>query len=169
MADQLRERGITYAPDYLVNSGGVIQVADELHGFDFERARERTLKIFDATASVLAEADAEGISPSVAADRLAERRIAARGAVRAAVAAGSRRQRLAGGRAPTAPEGPIGSSTAAPGAAESSEHLRTMYRCVYDETTEPGAATRRPGLRMRGSTPWVAAEPRPSRPRSPGS
>ncbi|KQX62081.1 Glu/Leu/Phe/Val dehydrogenase dimerization domain-containing protein [Angustibacter sp. Root456] len=77
VADQLRERGITYAPDYLVNSGGVIQVADELHGFDFERARERTLKIFDATASVLAEADAEGVSPSVAADRLAERRIAA--------------------------------------------------------------------------------------------
>ena len=77
VADQLRERGITYAPDYLVNSGGVIQVADELHGFDFDRARERTLKIFDATASVLAEADAEGISPSVAADRLAERRIAA--------------------------------------------------------------------------------------------
>jgi valine dehydrogenase (NAD+) len=77
VADQLRGRGITYAPDYLVNSGGVIQVADELHGFDFDRARERTLRIFDATAAVLAEADAEGVAPSVAADRLAERRIAA--------------------------------------------------------------------------------------------
>ncbi len=77
VADQLLARAITYAPDYLVNSGGVIQVADELHGFSFERARERTLRIFDATAAVLAEADAEGIAPSVAADRLAERRIAA--------------------------------------------------------------------------------------------
>ena len=76
MAEQLLARGITYAPDYLVNSGGVIQVADELHGFSFERARERTLGIFDATAAVLAEADAEHVRPSVAADRLAERRIA---------------------------------------------------------------------------------------------
>jgi valine dehydrogenase (NAD+) len=77
VADQLREREITYAPDYVVNAGGVIQVADELHGFDFERARERTLKIFDATAAVLAEAAAEGITTSLAADRLAERRIGA--------------------------------------------------------------------------------------------
>jgi valine dehydrogenase (NAD+) len=77
VADQLVARGITYAPDYLVNSGGVIQVADELHGFSFDRARDRTLKIFDATAAVLAEADAEHVPPSVAADRLAERRIAA--------------------------------------------------------------------------------------------
>src|SRR6476620_7215161 len=37
---QLAERGILYAPDYVVNAGGLIQVADELHGFDFERARE---------------------------------------------------------------------------------------------------------------------------------
>ena len=34
-----RSAGILYAPDYVVNAGGVIQVADELHGFDFERAR----------------------------------------------------------------------------------------------------------------------------------
>ena len=36
---QLADRGILYAPDYVVNAGGLIQVADELHGFDFERAR----------------------------------------------------------------------------------------------------------------------------------
>ena len=77
VADLLLERGITYAPDYLVNAGGVIQVDDERHGFSFERARERTLGIFDATASVLTEASNEGVSPAVAADRLAERRIAA--------------------------------------------------------------------------------------------
>ena len=44
---QLADRGILYAPDYVVNAGGLIQVADELHGFDFERARERASHIFD--------------------------------------------------------------------------------------------------------------------------
>ena len=38
---QLADAGILYAPDYVVNAGGLIQVADELHGFDFERARSR--------------------------------------------------------------------------------------------------------------------------------
>ena len=77
VAELLVERGIVYAPDYVVNAGGVIQVADELHGFSFERARERAVRIFDTTRSVLATADAEGVAPSAAADRLAERRIAA--------------------------------------------------------------------------------------------
>ncbi|HKN51512.1 MAG TPA: Glu/Leu/Phe/Val dehydrogenase dimerization domain-containing protein, partial [Amycolatopsis sp.] len=39
---QLAERGILYAPDYLVNAGGVIQVDDERHGFDFARAKRKT-------------------------------------------------------------------------------------------------------------------------------
>ena len=71
----LAERGILYAPDYCVNAGGVIQVADELHGFSFERARAKTTTIFDTTARVLAAATEEGISPATAADRLAERRM----------------------------------------------------------------------------------------------
>ena len=41
---QLEERGILYAPDYCVNSGGLIQVADELHGFSFERAHQRATR-----------------------------------------------------------------------------------------------------------------------------
>ena len=77
VAQRLADRAITYAPDYLVNAGGVIQVADELHGFDLERATARTLKIFDTTLDVLAMADAEGVVPAEAADRLAEARIAA--------------------------------------------------------------------------------------------
>lgn len=72
---QLQERGITYAPDYCVNSGGVIQVADELEGFDFGRAKMRATKIFDTTLGVLQRAQAEGISPSAAADSLAEQRM----------------------------------------------------------------------------------------------
>ncbi len=76
-ADRLAARGITYAPDFLVNAGGVIQVSDELHGFDFERARARTAGIHDATARVLARAEEQGITPAEAADHLAEERMAA--------------------------------------------------------------------------------------------
>jgi valine dehydrogenase (NAD+) len=76
IAKQLEQRGIVYAPDYCVNSGGLIQVADELGGFDFERARARATGIYDTTAAVLRTAVTEGVPPSTAADRIAERRIA---------------------------------------------------------------------------------------------
>jgi valine dehydrogenase (NAD+) len=78
----LADHGIIYAPDYLVNSGGVIQVADELHGFNFERAKARAEQIFGTTKQILATADKEGVPPAVAADRLAERRIAEVGRLR---------------------------------------------------------------------------------------
>ncbi|HWS57047.1 MAG TPA: Glu/Leu/Phe/Val dehydrogenase dimerization domain-containing protein [Actinotalea sp.] len=78
-AERLRERGITYAPDFLVNAGGVIQVSDELHGFDMDRARERTATIFEHTLEVLRSADADDVTPAVAADSIAERRVAAGG------------------------------------------------------------------------------------------
>jgi valine dehydrogenase (NAD+) len=71
----LAERGILYAPDYCVNSGGVIQVADELEGFDFERAKQRASGIFETTRTVLEIARSEDVPTSVAADRLAERRM----------------------------------------------------------------------------------------------
>jgi valine dehydrogenase (NAD+) len=73
----LADRGILYAPDYLVNSGGVIQVADELHGFDFTRAKAKAAKIFDTTLEIFERADREGVPPAVAADRIAEQRMAA--------------------------------------------------------------------------------------------
>jgi valine dehydrogenase (NAD+) len=78
----LADRGIMYAPDYVVNAGGVIQVADELAGFSFDRARAATEQIFVTTAKVLAIADSEGVPPSVAADRLAERRMSEVGRLR---------------------------------------------------------------------------------------
>jgi valine dehydrogenase (NAD+) len=77
-ADRLRERGITYAPDFLVNAGGVIQVSDELHGFDFERAKKGATAIFDHTLEVLQTADERGITPAAAADHIAEERMAAK-------------------------------------------------------------------------------------------
>jgi valine dehydrogenase (NAD+) len=87
VAEQLRGRGILYAPDYLVNAGGVIQVEDERHGmsgvlplstpagFSFERAKLRTEGIYDTALRVFRAADDEGVSPAVAADRLAEERM----------------------------------------------------------------------------------------------
>jgi valine dehydrogenase (NAD+) len=71
----LADRGILYAPDYVVNSGGVIQVADELHGFSFERAKGKAALIFDTTKKIFTLAADEGVPPAVAADRLAERRM----------------------------------------------------------------------------------------------
>jgi valine dehydrogenase (NAD+) len=78
----LADRGIVYAPDYVVNSGGVIQVADELNGFSFDRARAKAAGIAATTRQILAVADADGIPPATAADRLAERRIAEVGRLR---------------------------------------------------------------------------------------
>ncbi len=72
---QVEERGILYAPDYCVNSGGVIQVADELEGFSFERAQQRASGIFDTTRRVFELAKADGVTSAAAADRLAERRM----------------------------------------------------------------------------------------------
>ena len=76
-ADRLLARGITYAPDFLVNAGGVIQVSDELHGFDFERAKKAASAIFEQTLTVLRTADEKGISAAAAADHVAEQRMAA--------------------------------------------------------------------------------------------
>jgi valine dehydrogenase (NAD+) len=78
----LVERGILYVPDYVVNSGGVIQVADEINGFNFDRAKARAEKIFDTTRLILQLAAAEDVPPAVAADRLAERRMAEVGRLR---------------------------------------------------------------------------------------
>jgi valine dehydrogenase (NAD+) len=78
----LADRGILYAPDYVVNAGGVIQVADEIEGFNFDRAKLRATKIYDTTRQILALADAEGVPPAAAADRLAERRMAEVGRLR---------------------------------------------------------------------------------------
>jgi len=75
VADLLAARGIVYAPDFMVNCGGVIQVAEELVGGDLDRARERTERVYATTIQVLERAAAEGITPVVAAEREAEDRI----------------------------------------------------------------------------------------------
>jgi valine dehydrogenase (NAD+) len=72
----LAGRGILYCPDFCGNAGGVIQVADEVHGFSFERAKARTAGIYDTTLDVLEEARASSVTPVTAARRRAERRMA---------------------------------------------------------------------------------------------
>ena len=78
----LADRGILYAPDYVVNAGGVIQVADERAGFSFERAKARAEQIFATTTHIFEIAEADGVPSSAAADRLAEQRMSDVGRVR---------------------------------------------------------------------------------------
>lgn len=78
----LDDRGVLYAPDYVVNSGGVIQVADEIEGFNFDRAKAKAAGIYETTRRVFALGAEDGVPPAVAADRLAERRMAEIGRLR---------------------------------------------------------------------------------------
>lgn len=76
----LQSRGILYAPDYLVNAGGVINVAHELPGYDRSEVGDIVAGIYDTTKQILELADDEGVPPATAADRLAEKRMASAGA-----------------------------------------------------------------------------------------
>src|SRR5438876_3024458 len=80
--DLLEERGITYAPDYVINGGGLINVNAELAGWSLERARAKAAEIYDTILRVFEIAREEGIPAYRAADRLAEQRIAAVSSVR---------------------------------------------------------------------------------------
>ena len=77
LAQVLAGRGVLYAPDFLVNAGGVIQVADELVGFSADRARSRVDQLYDTTLAVLQRAAATGVTPELAAEGLVADRIAA--------------------------------------------------------------------------------------------
>lgn len=79
VADQLAARGIVYTPDFMVNCGGVIQVAEELQGADLDRARTAVERVFQTTETVLRRAMEEGITPQIAAERQALDRISAGG------------------------------------------------------------------------------------------
>jgi len=71
----LVERGITYAPDYVVNSGGLISVHSELTGWGRGKVEDDTAGIFVTTKRVLNKASAEGTTTIEASNRLAEQRI----------------------------------------------------------------------------------------------
>lgn len=73
--DALHERGIVYAPDYVINAGGVINVADELYGYNRERALKKVEAIYENIEKVIEISKRDSIPTYLAADRLAEERI----------------------------------------------------------------------------------------------
>lgn len=72
----LHDLGIVYAPDYVVNAGGVINVADELYGYNRERAMKRVETIYDSLTKIFTISKQQNIPTYLAANRLAEERIA---------------------------------------------------------------------------------------------
>ncbi len=71
----LEESGILYAPDYVINAGGAINVADELAGYNRDRAMKKVGTIYDNILRVFEIAERDGIPSYLAADRMAEERI----------------------------------------------------------------------------------------------
>ncbi|SDQ51943.1 leucine dehydrogenase [Virgibacillus subterraneus] len=73
--DIIHEKGIVYAPDYVINSGGVINVADELNGYNQHRAMKKVETIYDSLTRVFEISRRDNVPTYVAADRMAEERI----------------------------------------------------------------------------------------------
>ncbi|MFD1850572.1 Glu/Leu/Phe/Val family dehydrogenase [Oceanobacillus bengalensis] len=73
--DIVFEKGIVYAPDYIINSGGVINVADELYGYNRERVLKKVGMLYDSLSNVFEISRRDNIPTYVAADRMAEERI----------------------------------------------------------------------------------------------
>ena len=74
--EELHRRGIIYAPDFLINAGGVINVAAEIgHPYNADRSRQQTERIYEQMAAVLAKSARREISPARAANLLAENRL----------------------------------------------------------------------------------------------
>ena len=75
IGDEVDKRGILYAPDYAVNAGGLMNVSIEFEGYNRERAIRMTRMIYYNVGKIFQIAENEGITTSLAADRLAEQRI----------------------------------------------------------------------------------------------
>jgi leucine dehydrogenase len=74
--ERCHERGILYAPDYVINAGGLINVYGELHGWDTERSKRKAGEIYQTLLRIFETAEAQGLPTASAADRVAEERIA---------------------------------------------------------------------------------------------
>ena len=73
---ELHRRGILYAPDYIINAGGVINVSCELRtAYSVERATEMTERIYETMERILHTSSRDEVSTAQAADKLAEERI----------------------------------------------------------------------------------------------
>jgi leucine dehydrogenase len=74
-ANQIKEKEIIYAPDFLINAGGLINVYSEIKGFSRERALERTKGIYNITLEILNKSEEDGITTNEAAISIAEQRL----------------------------------------------------------------------------------------------
>ncbi|SMF82601.1 Glu/Leu/Phe/Val family dehydrogenase [Pseudobacteriovorax antillogorgiicola] len=74
-AAMLKEKGILYAPDYVINAGGLINVYQELQGYDADAARTKAAGIFDTLINIYKESDEQGITTIQASNKIAEDRI----------------------------------------------------------------------------------------------
>ena len=79
--DELEKKGMLYAPDYVANAGGVINVYSELAGWDADRSLRKADEIYNTVLTVYEIAKSDGIATHVAAARLAERRLRAVGSL----------------------------------------------------------------------------------------
>ena len=79
--DALRERGILYAPDYVINGGGIINISYEFGGYDRERALAHTARIYDTLLDIFSRADDDRVATNLVADRMAEERLVPAGRV----------------------------------------------------------------------------------------
>lgn len=75
--DELYKRGLTYAPDYVINSGGLINVYGEIHGWSPDLAMTKAGEIYDTMLKIYAISGREGIPSYRAAGRLARERVQA--------------------------------------------------------------------------------------------
>ncbi len=75
LAEVLAARGILYAPDFIANAGGLINVYRELHGYDEDWAREHALGIEETIGRILFAAAARGLTPLAAAYEIARERL----------------------------------------------------------------------------------------------
>ena len=78
---ELMERDILYAPDYVINAGGLINVYGELNGWSAERSKRKAGEIYETLDQLFELAKEDGLPTSEAADKLAERRISQVGAI----------------------------------------------------------------------------------------
>jgi leucine dehydrogenase len=80
--DQLQKLGILYAPDFVINAGGLINVANEIQGYNREKALNEARGIYDILLRILQMAEEQSIPTYVAANQFAESRIAAIGRIK---------------------------------------------------------------------------------------
>ena len=87
--EELRDRGVLYAPDYAINAGGLINISHEGARYDKVAAFAHVARIYDTLLEIFRRADDQGLPTSAVADRFAEERLA--------------RARFTAGRAPATP------------------------------------------------------------------